>query len=99
MKSTIKKRTWQAIYRLLDSVCPIDGSEVRENGVVLQSDMGRRLLAARSAGRSVSDRKNRADADGVGRCKALRPCRCEKDEGVAGDFGGFASCKRGVALC
>ena len=25
MKSTIKKRTWQAIYRLLDSVCPIDG--------------------------------------------------------------------------
>lgn len=42
---------------------------------------------------------NRADADGVGRCKALRPCRCEKDEGAAGDFGGFASCKRGVALC
>ena len=40
-----------------------------------------------------------ADADGVGRCKALRPCRCEKDEGAAGDFGGFASCKRGVALC
>ena len=25
MKSTIKKRTWQAIYRLLNSVCPIDG--------------------------------------------------------------------------
>lgn len=25
MKSTIKKRTWKAIYRLLDRVSPVDG--------------------------------------------------------------------------
>ena len=48
MKTTIKKRTWRAIYRLLDKVSPIDGDCGKlcgsacctVNGQIAEEEMG-----------------------------------------------------------